>query len=135
MDSDGKRLCARNSDISTMTIIVRRVAPNVCSTSQHASLQNKRHSPNAAFSVRLSLDHDVSSYQLQRLRSEVNAYALSKPLDWRPGVSMSIALPDGGPPNRVDVLFSLTHHASWQEPGKVSSAYSDLVVAVLEVGF
>ena len=117
VDSDGKRLVARNSDLSSMAII------------------NKRHSPNASLTVYVAVDQGVSAAQLRSLHAAVSAFARTRPLEWRPNVSMWIGATDAAaqPPNRVNVAFSLTHHASWQEPSKISAAHAELAVAVLEV--
>lgn len=117
VDSDGKRLVARNNDLSGMSII------------------NKRHSPNASLTVHVAVDQGVSAEQLRALHAAVSAFARARPLEWRPKVSMSIGATDanGQPPNQIDVAFSLTHHASWQEPAKISAAHAELAIAVLEV--
>lgn len=96
---------------------------------------NKRHSPNASLTVYVAVDQGVSAAQLRALHAAVSAFARARPLEWRPKVSMSIGATDAAaqPPNRVNVAFSLTHHASWQEPSKISAAHAELAVAVLEV--
>lgn len=116
MDVD-KRLVVRNSDIYGMTIT------------------NRRYSSNASLSVNVAVDQGATAAQLRALHEAVKAHVQALPLEWRPGVSMVVGATDaaGQPPNRVTVSFWLTHHASWQEPGKISLAQTELTIAVLEV--
>ena len=109
-DVQGKRIIARNCDLTAM------------------SITNLRRSPNATFMSKFILEQAGATPELlRRLHERVLAHVRSKPLDWKPSASMTTAFIE---PNKLEVGWSITHHASWGEGGKVWPAHSEFVVAV-----
>jgi hypothetical protein len=105
----GRRLIARNADLTGMTVT------------------NLRRSPNAAFSVRFLLEPGaVTPAVLRQLTDALTAHVRARPLEWRPGPSLSVSFAD---PNRVELAWGLTHHGSWAEGGKVWRSHTDFVVS------
>lgn len=110
--ASGKRIIARNADLTGMTIT------------------NLRRSPNAAFTSKFVLDASCATPEaLSALHGSVTAHVKARPLDWKPACAMSVTFIE---PNKVEVGFSVTHHASWSEGAKIWPAHSALVVAATQ---
>ena len=98
IDCTGKRVIARNSDLTAMSII------------------NMRRSPNAKLVTTFIVGPDVTTAQLQRVRSRLQSYVREHSLEWRPTLGFSVGY---NAPNCANVTVTLTHHAGWSESSRI----------------
>jgi hypothetical protein len=110
VDMQNRIYIIRNSELSSYPII------------------NHRRSSEAGFVPKFYVDMSVTTEQITELRIRVLAFLRTRPLEWKPALSVSVSTMDA---NKMELTLWINHQASWQEGGKIwtSLAYFNLAVA------
>jgi small-conductance mechanosensitive channel len=111
-DIRGKMYIARNSDLTSQTIL------------------NQRRSQEATFDPVVWLDEHLTAHDFKKLEAWIKEFLRRNPLDWKPGLFIAVGVAE---PNRVTLTFWVTHRKSWQDASSIWPAYSQFMYEVVAV--